>query len=74
MNLKIIKNITPQRSQTNLCINPNSNNLFLKENSNNGQNNSFGEIYKKLEINLGKDTKNKYSQNNLNIIWLSRKS
>ena len=48
--------------------------LFLKENSYNVQNNSFGEIYKKLEINLGKDTKNKYKQNNLNIIRLSRNS
>ena len=72
--LKIQKRLTPIRSQTNLCLNPNSSNLFLKENANNSQNNSFGEIYKKLEINLGKDAKNKYNKSNLNLISLSSKS
>ena len=63
-----------------LIINQNSSNIFLKENNiieNEIQkgNNSFAELYKKLEINLGKENKASfYNRNILNRIDLSRGS
>ena len=74
LSLNLPKKQTPPKSQTKLYINQNSSNILLKESVNNIKNNSFGEIYKKLEINLGKDIKDKYNQSNLNIISLSRES
>ena len=67
-NIKINKNTTSS------CKNQNCSYLFLKDNNMNNidkENHSFGDIYKNLEINLGKNNKNNI--NNLNIIDLQKK-